>query len=68
MIEQNYVKVIRVESEKGMELTIALPWEHTSMKINGNSAAVIDERRAVIPTKQGDVIEFEERICLHTGQ
>lgn len=68
MLEQNYVKVIRVESEKGMELTIALPWEHTSMKINGNSAAVIDERRAVIPTKQGDVIEFEERICLHTGQ
>lgn len=60
-IQNNRVEYIKIESEKGGDLTIVIPWESAKCKINGIDQDAILAGRVTIKTEPGDVIYFFEQ-------
>ncbi len=60
-ITNDIVDFIQVESEKGRELTIDLPWEKTLVQVGGGVPYEVSVSRLVIPTKAGETILFRRK-------
>lgn len=59
-ITADHVDYVQIESEKGRELTMDLPWERTMVRINGAEQGEVSGRRAVFQTQAGDVLYFTD--------
>lgn len=57
-VEDDVVRQIYVESEKGEPLTIFLPWEKGSVKVNDGEAVTISGGKRTFATMPGDVLVF----------
>jgi len=50
------VDFVQIESEKGRQLTIDIPWSTANLTVNGQNTRVINDKRATIDTNPGDVL------------
>ena len=60
-ITNDAVDFVQVESEKGRELTIDLPWEKTLIQVGEGAPYEVSVSRLTVPTKAGEIIQFHRK-------
>jgi len=56
------VDFVQVESEKGRELTIDIPWDAANLTVNGDPPQRVEGKRVKVKTNIGDVLYFTTNI------
>lgn len=59
-IKNNEVVYAEITSEKGRELVLLNPWENARIIRNGKESGISSERRIVLSTEPGEVIQFQK--------